>query len=80
MCKSQGIIRGTSLNRILLYRKDGVAHKGMQVGRSGGIVILFVPFFHPLFGGFRLSHGIVDVDCMSTLDDDVELLLLFETS
>ena len=50
------------------------------MGRSGGIVIPFVAFLHPLFGGFRLAHGIVDVDCMSTLDDDVELLLLFETS
>ena len=57
-----------------------MAHKEVQVGRRGGIVIPFVAFLHPLFGGLRLAHAIVDVDCMSTMDDDVELRLLFETS
>ena len=57
-----------------------MAHKGVQVGRRGGIVIPFVALLHPLFGGLHLAHAIVDVDCMSTLDYDVELCLLFETS
>ena len=60
MCKAQAIKGGTSLNRCLFYRKDGVALKGKQVGEITEMIYLSSKIF-------TLAHSFfVGVDSMNT--------------
>ena len=66
--------------QVFVARKDSGVHKGMQVGKSRGMLYLSSTSFTLYCWLPPCSRNLDGVDSMNNADDDVVLLLLFETS
>ena len=80
MCIAQAIIGGTSLNRCLLNAKIVWLTKGCKWGEVVEFIYLSSPIFTLYWWILPCSRNLDGVDSMNHGDDDVEILLLFETS
>ena len=80
MCIAQAIIRGTSLNRCLLLAKIVGFTKECKWGEVAECLYLSSTSFTLYCWIPPCSRNLDGVDSMNNADDDVELLLLFETS
>lgn len=80
MCIAQAIIRGTSLNRCLLLAKIVGFTKECKWGEVAECLYLSSTIFTLYCWIPPCSRNLDGVDSMNNVDDDVELLLLFETS
>src|SRR3954467_14639597 len=80
MCIAQAIIRGTSLNRCLLLANIVGFTKECKWGEVAECLYLSSTIFTLYCWIPPFSRNLDGVDSMNNVDDDVELLLLFETS